>query len=118
MPGKPKYFTADARNNVASLLASLPEKQSTERGLATRELIASLKADVIAAQKKGYTIEEIVQSFKEGGVDIGLTTLKSSMKKSTRKRQPKAETRGVVAVDETQPIEVLEGGPFSALRDR
>ncbi len=86
MAGKPKLFTADTRDNVASLLTSLPEKQNTEKKLAAKDIITSLKAEIRSAQSKGYTIEEIVQYFQQGGVDIGLTTLKSTIRELTKKR--------------------------------
>lgn len=90
MAGKPKHFTAKARDDVASILASLPEKPKADKGLAAKDIITSLKAAIRATQEKGYTIEEIVQSFKQGGVDIGLTTLKAAMRQSTKKRPAKA----------------------------
>ena len=96
MAGKPKHFTADARDKVASLLAALPEKPKAERGLAAKDIIASLKAEIKAAQSKGYTIEEIVKSFKDGGVEIGLTTLKTALKQP---RQP-AKKKSSVASDD------------------
>lgn len=85
MAGKPKQFTVESRDKVASILTALPEKPKAERGLAAKEVVASLKADIRAAQVKGYTIEEIVKLFKDGGVDIGLTTLKAAIKQPRKK---------------------------------
>ncbi|WP_051862140.1 hypothetical protein [Ferrovum myxofaciens] len=90
MAGKQKTFTMKARDDVASIIASLPEKPKADKGLAAKDIITSLKAEIRTAQEKGYTIEEIVQSFKQGGVDIGLTTLKAAMRQSTKKRPEKA----------------------------
>lgn len=100
MAGKSKSFTIESRNNVASILTALPEKPKAERALAAKDIVASLKAEIKAAQAKGYTIEEIVQSFKQGGVDIGLTTLKTALK------QPKKKMliSGVVETTKNQTI--------------
>lgn len=91
MAGKPKQFTVESRDKVASILTALPEKPKAERGLAAKEVVASLKADIRAAQAKGYTIEEIVKLFKDGGVDIGLTTLKAAIKQPKKKAAASAE---------------------------
>ncbi len=113
MAGKQKHFTAESRDNVASLLARLPEKPKAERELAAKDIIASLMAEIRSAQDKGYTIEEIVNSFKQGGVEIGLTTLKTAMRQSTKKRQPKvalkaehqdAKSRKTVTSEERQAL--------------
>lgn len=98
MVGKSKSFTIESRNNVASILTALPEKPKAERALAAKYIVASLKAEIKAAQAKGYTIEEIVQSFKQGGVDIGLTTLKTALKQPRKK----ALTSGVVETTKSQ----------------
>ncbi len=114
MAGKPKHFTADARDNVASILASLPEKPKTEKGLAAKDIIASLKAEIHAAQEKGYTIEEIVQSFKQGGVDIGLTTLKAAMRQSTKKRPVKVARKVEHKGGNAPKSEATQGGNNAA----
>lgn len=85
MAGKAKHFTVESRDKVAAMIADLPEKPKAPKALAAREIIASLKAEIKAAQAKGYTIEEIVQTFKTGGVDIGLTTLKNALKPPKKK---------------------------------
>jgi hypothetical protein len=92
MAGKAKQFTVESRDKLASMMAALPEKPKAEKGLAAKEIIASLKADIKAAQAKGYTIEEIVQMFKKGGVDIGLTTLKTALKPLKKKPVSAATT--------------------------
>lgn len=98
MAGKPKQFTVESRDKVATILTALPEKPKAERGLAAKEVVASLKADIRAAQAKGYTIEEIVKLFKDGGVDIGLTTLKAALK------QPKKKTATAVEDGKKQSV--------------
>lgn len=91
MASKLKKFTVASRDKVAQLLADLPEKPKEERGMQTRELITSLTAEIHAAQAKGYTIEEIVNLFKSGGIDIGMTTFKASVK--SPKTQARSQTK-------------------------
>lgn len=93
MAGKPKTVAVEVRDKAVSDLANLPEKPKAEKGLALKDAIASMKTEIRAAQEKGYTIEEIVQSLKGSGMDIGLTTLKAAMRQSAKKRTAKAATK-------------------------
>ena len=117
MTGKAKHFTVEARDKIASMMAALPEKPKPEKGLVAKEVVASLKAHIKAARDKGYTIEEIIELFKQGGVDIGLTTLKTALKppkKKTASTTPTPKnTKETVA---TEPRRVLQSEEKEALR--
>jgi len=94
-------------------LRQLPEKPKVPRALPLSQAIREIKAEVQVALKRGYTFDEIAQSLKEDGIDIGTPTLKSYVYRGTKRRtngtkpkpktviasEPKKERTGVKAVE-------------------
>lgn len=85
MAGKQRTFDKETRIKIEGVLDNLPEKPKAERALTTRELVSELKAKIKAAQAKGYTLEEIVELFKQNGAQISLSTVKASLKGTSKK---------------------------------
>lgn len=85
MAGKQRTFDKETRIKIEGVLDNLPEKPKAERALTTKELVSELKAKIKAAQLKGYTLEEIVELFKQNGAQISLSTVKASLKGTTKK---------------------------------
>jgi hypothetical protein len=69
-------------------LDNLPEKPKSERPLTTQQLVAELRSKIKAAQAKGYTLEEIVELFKQSGAQISLSSVRSALRTTTT-RKPK-----------------------------
>jgi len=67
-------------------LRQLPEKPKVPRPLPLSQAIREIKAEVQVALKRGYTFDEIAQSLKEDGIDIGTPTLKSYVYRGTKRR--------------------------------
>ena len=117
MAGKAKHFTVESRDKIASMMAALPEKPKPEKGLVAKEVVASLKAHIKAARDKGYSIEEIIDLFKTGGVDIGLTTLKTALKPPKKKTaSPTATPKKAKEPVADEPRRVLLPEDKEALR--
>lgn len=91
MAGKQRTFDKETRIKIEGVLDNLPEKPKAERSLTTKELVSELKGKIKAAQAKGYTLEEIVELFKQNGAQISLSTVKASLKSTTRKSTLKSE---------------------------
>jgi len=85
MAGKQRTFDKETRIKIEGVLDNLPEKPKAERALTTKELVSELKAKIKAAQAKGYTLEEIVELFKQNGAQISLSTVKESLKVTAKK---------------------------------
>lgn len=85
MAGKQRTFDKETRIKIEGALDNLPEKPKAERALTTKELVSELKSKIKAAQVKGYTLEEIVELFKQNGAQISLSTVKASLKGTTKK---------------------------------
>lgn len=93
MAGKSKYFDKAARDKVAESLSMYSGKSQSSYGMATREVIASLKNEIESARSKGCTIEEIAQMFNAGGVDIGLSTIKQALRQPRVKKSAKIDSK-------------------------
>jgi len=94
-------------------LRQLLEKPKVPRALPLSQAIREIKAEVQVALKRGYTFDEIAQSLKEDGIDIGTPTLKSYVYRGTKRQtngtkrkpkttiasEPKKERTGAKAVE-------------------
>lgn len=85
MAGKQRTFAPEIREKISTALDKLPEKPKEAREQTTTELVNALKVKIKAAQAKGYTLNEIVDLFKESGANISLSTVKASLGTGTRK---------------------------------
>lgn len=94
MAGKQKAFDQETRQKIESTLDNLPEKPKSERPLTTQQLVAELRPKIKAAQAKGYTLEEIVDLFKQSGAQISLSSVKSALRTTTRSKPKAAAANG------------------------
>lgn len=85
MAGTKRTFDKETRIKIEGVLDNLPEKPKAERALTTKELLSELKGKIKAAQSKGYTLQEIVELFKQNGAQISLSTVKDALKVTTKK---------------------------------
>ncbi|POM13979.1 Uncharacterised protein [Burkholderia cepacia] len=74
-----KSFTQAQWEAAARRLDALPEKPAHEHRVNVRDAMKSLQSQIIAAQRKGYTQEEIVQQIAQDGVEISAGTLRYAM---------------------------------------
>lgn len=75
-----KSFTRTQRDTAAQNLAALPEKPENEHRLSTRDMVKSIQAHILSAQKKGYTFEEIADVISKTGVSVSIGTLKYALR--------------------------------------
>lgn len=75
-----KSFTRMQRDTAAQNLAALPEKPENEHRLSTRDMVKSIQAHILSAQKKGYTFEEIADVISKAGVSVSVGTLKYALR--------------------------------------
>lgn len=75
-----KSFTRTQRDTAAQNLAALPEKPANEHRLSTRDMVKSIQAHILAAQKKGYSFEEIADVISKAGVRVSVGTLKYALR--------------------------------------
>lgn len=79
-----KSFTHAQWAAAARRLDALPEKPAHEHRVNVRDGMKSMQFQVIGAQRKGYTQEEIVQQIAQDGVEISASTLRYAMQRAAK----------------------------------
>jgi hypothetical protein len=91
MTGRARTFSKEVTEKAAHALRGLPPKPPAERPLTAAETIKQLKPEITTAINNGYTLKEIVENLKKSGVQVGLSTLKNSLR--GMKARPKAKDK-------------------------
>jgi hypothetical protein len=81
-------YTLETVERMASDLRTLPAMDSAKRTLTKQAAIKHLAREIASLQKRGYSIEQVVDGLKGVGLDISTPTLKSYLHRS-KKRQGK-----------------------------
>lgn len=79
-----KSFTQAQWVAAARRLDALPEKPAHEHRVNVRDAMRSMRPQIITAQRKGYTQEEIVQQIAQDGVEISAATLRYAMQRAAK----------------------------------
>lgn len=79
-----KSFTQAQWDAAARRLDALPEKPTHEHRINVRDAMKSIRSQIIGAQRKGYTQEEIVQQIAQDGVEISAGTLRYAMQRAAK----------------------------------
>ncbi|MGF6956348.1 hypothetical protein [Paraburkholderia youngii] len=82
-----KSFTQAQWDAAARRLDALPEKPAHEHRVNVRDAMKSMQTQIIDAQKKGYTQEEIVQQIAQDGVEISAGTLRYAMQRAAKEEK-------------------------------
>lgn len=99
-----KSFTQAQWDAAARRLDALPEKPAHEHRVNVRDAMKFLQSQVIAAQRKGYTQEEIVQQIAQDGVEISASTLRYAMQCTAKEsRSVQTERDAATNIGATSP---------------
>jgi hypothetical protein len=91
-----KSFTQAQWDAASRRLDALPEKPAHEHRVNVRDAIKAMQAEIGRAQRKGYTLDEIVQQLAEDGVEISASTLRYAMQRAAKEtRTMQVGTNGV-----------------------
>ena len=82
-----KSFTQAQWDAASRRLDTLPAKPAHEHRVNVRDAIKSMHAQISSAQKKGYTLEEIVQQLAQDGVEISASTLRYAMQRAAKENR-------------------------------
>ncbi|MBC8745927.1 ribosomal protein L18 [Paraburkholderia sp. WC7.3g] len=83
-----KSFTQAQWDAASRRLDTLPVKPAHEHRVNVRDAIRSMQAQISSAQKKGYTLEEIVYQLAQEGVEISASTLRYAMQRAAKENRP------------------------------
>src|SRR5450631_2236347 len=70
-------YTLERAEEMARALRTLPAMDESKRRLSKQAVVKHLVAEIAALQKRGYTIEQVVESLQGVGFTITTPTLKS-----------------------------------------
>ncbi|SEA67682.1 hypothetical protein [Paraburkholderia sartisoli] len=83
-----KRFTQAQWDAASRRLDTLPAKPAHEHRVNVRDAIRSMQTQISSAQKKGYTLEEIVHQLAQEGVEISASTLRYAMRRAAKENRP------------------------------
>lgn len=93
-------------------LKELPEIEKEKLSVSKQESIRKLKQEILAAQKRGYTLLQIAEILTGADIQITTPTLKSYLQRSN---PTKAKTQSKVA---KQPLAVATDKPVTAIDEK
>lgn len=74
-----------ALRQLVDELRELPENESQERELSTREAVAVASEEITLLRQKGYSLEQIAKLLTDGGLKITEGTLKKYLSSTSKK---------------------------------
>ncbi|SFU26456.1 hypothetical protein [Paraburkholderia aspalathi] len=90
-----KNFTQAQWDAAARRLDALPKKPAHDHRVNVCDGMKSMQLQIIGAQRKGYTQEEIVQQIAQDGVEISASTLRYAMQRAGKEDQSTQAQRHV-----------------------
>lgn len=91
---------------IARKAKLMPPAPPAEVNVTKQEAVRLLAAEIAGLQRKGYTLEQIAESFRGDGLDLSTPTLKSylSRAKAAKVRRTGAPTTSQVAARVAAPL--------------
>jgi hypothetical protein len=75
-------YTLETARRLAEDLRAIPPKDPAQRRLDKQGMVRELASEIVALQKRGYTIEEVAESLRGRGLDITTPTLKNYLQRA------------------------------------
>ncbi|MEX3899900.1 hypothetical protein [Paraburkholderia sp. BR10954] len=110
-----KSFTQAQWDAAARRLGSLPEKPAHEHRVNVRDAMKSMQPQIIDAQRKGYTQEEIVEQIAQDGVEISASTLRYAMQRAAKEENAVQAERHVATNTAVTSSRVKKGNQAKPL---
>ena len=84
-------YTVEGANRLAEELRAIPAKDPAKRKLDKQGMVSLLAGELIALQKRGYTIEEVAEGLRGRGFTITTPTLKNYLQRAKSKTEKRAK---------------------------
>jgi hypothetical protein len=84
-------YTVESANRMAEDLRAIPAKDPAKRKLDKQSMVSLLAGELIALQKRGYTIEEVAEGLRGRGFTITTPTLKNYLQRAKGKMEKRAK---------------------------
>lgn len=83
-------------DTIEKLKESLKEKESQpvkKQQLSKLEAVKMLAGEIKELQKRGYTLEQVCEFLREGGIDISTPTLRNYLQRAKEKKRSTADAQ-------------------------
>lgn len=109
-------YTTGFLKSMAERMREMPEVEPAERIHSKQESISFLAKEISGMQKRGYTLDQISEFLRGGGMDIATPTLKSYLQRAKQKRAPTKTPTGKTkdAKPAVAPVERPKGAFMAA----
>jgi hypothetical protein len=87
-------YTVELAEKIAAKLRQLPAVENKKRRINKQEMVEHFAEEIASAQERGYSLEQIVESLKGEGFDIGLPTLKTYVQRAQKKPRGRRSAKG------------------------
>jgi hypothetical protein len=84
-------ISVDDVEALRSILSSLPRHQPKQ--VSKQEAIASLVSELAAAQRRGYSADDLARLMSEKGIDINGPTLRNCLRRLRKKRRSRDKSK-------------------------
>ena len=75
-------LTLEQVEKISAELKALPPVENQQRQVSRQEAVKRLAKDIAELQKRGYTLEQVAAVLQEKGLEMGVTTLKSCLRRA------------------------------------
>lgn len=94
-------LTLEAVGEIAATLKALPPIENQQRQVSKQEAIRLLAKEILASQKRGYSLEQIAEVLQSKGLALSAPTLKNYLPRSRSTKQKDTPRRPAAPVVDT-----------------
>jgi hypothetical protein len=114
--GKDNWTIKDAKRLQEKLRALPAVEKNEDTKLSKQETVKMISKEIADLQKRGYTIEQIISSFKGEGFDISTPTLRNYLYRKRASKKNEAAVAKTTKNKDTPPRATVASTPNSSLK--
>jgi hypothetical protein len=84
-------YTVESANWLIAELRAIPAKDPAKRKLDKQAMVSLIASELVALQKRGYTIEEVAEGLRGRGFAITTPTLKNYLQRAKSKTEKRSK---------------------------
>lgn len=101
-------YSVEQLDAIALKLRQMPPVEKKNQEVSKQEAVKVLAKEIVATQKRGYTLDQISEALRGNGLDIATGTLKSYLQRAKPARKAPAQAPG-----DTPPARPSAGKPLA-----
>lgn len=101
-----KSYTQSAVADIKQQIATLAQTPHAGQSLQIRDVVAEIFQEVIAARTAGYSLEEILEVAKPGGLTLSLSTFRRHLRSIKSRSRTRHNAHKAAALDNNTKTEI------------